>query len=212
MNMQRREFVSLTALAAVAGVALLYQSVAFAEAPDAKAAVIPDFSGIWWHPSLPGPEPLASPPTGLRNLSRDSAGVSNYDQLVGDYNNPILKPKTAAVVKKFGELSLAGITFPSPANQCWPEPVPYIYKNFGIQIFQKPDTTVIIYDQDHEVRRIRMNVPHPAKVVPSWYGDSVGHYEGDMLVIDTVGVKTGPLVLLRHSKISHGRLVRHAFY
>jgi hypothetical protein len=35
-----------------------------------------------------------------------------------------------------------------------------------------------------------MNVPHPAKVVPSWYGDSVGHYEGDTLVIDTIGTRT----------------------
>jgi hypothetical protein len=35
-----------------------------------------------------------------------------------------------------------------------------------------------------------MNEPHPAKVTPSWYGDSVGHYEGDTLVIDTVGTKT----------------------
>ena len=32
-------------------------------------------------------------------------------------------------------------------------------------------------------------------MTPSWYGDSVGHYEGDMLVIDTVGVKTGPLAM-----------------
>ena len=36
-----------------------------------------------------------------------------------------------------------------------------------------------------------MNEPHPAQVTPSWYGNSVGHYEGDTLVIDTVGVKTG---------------------
>jgi len=190
MSMQRREFISMAALAAVAGAALLYQSAGYAEAPGAKAAAMPDFSGIWWHSSLPGPEPLASGPTGLKNLSRDKAGVSNYDQLVGDYHNPILKPKTAAAVKKFGELSLAGITFPSPANQCWPMPVPYIYKNFGIQIFQKPDITTIIHDQNQEVRRIRMNVPHPAKVVPSWCGDSVGHYEGDTLVIDTIGTRT----------------------
>jgi hypothetical protein len=32
-----------------------------------------------------------------------------------------------------------------------------------------------------------MNQPHPAQPTPSWYGDSVGHYEGDTLVIDTVG-------------------------
>jgi hypothetical protein len=64
--------------------------------------------------------------------------VSNYNELVGDYTNPILKPWAAAVVKKYGELSSAGVTFPSPANQCWPEPVPYIYKNFGMQMLQSP--------------------------------------------------------------------------
>src|SRR5262249_15729750 len=38
-------------------------------------------------------------------------------------------------------------------------------------------------------RRVRMNQPHSASETPSWYGDSVGHYEGETLVIDTVGVK-----------------------
>jgi hypothetical protein len=37
-----------------------------------------------------------------------------------------------------------------------------------------------------------MNQPHPARLTPSWYGDSVGHYKDDTLVIDTVGVKIGP--------------------
>jgi hypothetical protein len=41
-----------------------------------------------------------------------------------------------------------------------------------------------------------MNQPHPAKVVPSAHGDSVGHYEGDTLVIDTVGVKVGPYTMI----------------
>jgi hypothetical protein len=44
--------------------------------------------------------------------------------------------------------------------------------------------------------RLRMNQPHPARVTPSWYGDSVGHYEGDTLVIDTVGVKIGPFAMV----------------
>jgi hypothetical protein len=39
---------------------------------------------------------------------------------------------------------------------------------------------------------VRLNQPHPATVTPSLHGDSVGHYEGDMLVIDTVGIKLGP--------------------
>ena len=77
--------------------------------------------GAWWHPSLPGFEPPSSGPGPVTNRSRRN-GISNYDQLVGDYSNPILKPATAEIVKKFGELSLSGVTFPSPANQCWPEP------------------------------------------------------------------------------------------
>ena len=33
-------------------------------------------------------------------------------------------------------------------------------------------------------------------VTPAWYGDSVGHYEGDTLVIDTVGIKVGPFAMV----------------
>jgi len=194
MNIQRRNLVLLVTVAAAAmATPALGQTPAPAAGAAANgtegAAAIPDLSGIWWHPSLPGFEPLASGPTSLKNRSRRN-GVSNYDQLVGDYTNPILKPQTAEIVKKFGELSLKGITFPSPANQCWPEPVPYIYKNFALQIFQHPDRITMIYEQDHEVRHVRLNAQHPAKLTPSWYGDSVGHYEGDTLVIDTVGTKT----------------------
>ena len=153
------------------------------------AASVPDFSGIWWHPSLPGFEPPASGPGPVTNRSRRD-GISDYNQLVGDYTNPILKPEAAEVVKKHGELSLAGVTYPNPANQCWPQPVPFIYKNFGLQILQQPDRITMLYEQDHEIRHVRMNQPHPAQVKPSWYGDSVGHYEGDTLVIDTVGTRT----------------------
>ena len=48
----------------------------------------------------------------------------------------------------------------------------------------------MLYSGNSEVRRVRMNASHPSPLTPSWYGDSVGHYEGDTLVIDTVGVKT----------------------
>ena len=125
----------------------------------------------------------------MTNRSRIN-GHSDYCELVGDYTNPILKPQASAIVKKFGDMSKAGIVYPSPANQCWPEPVPYIYKNFALQLLQKPGEITMLYEQDHEVRHVRMNEPHPAKLTPSWYGDSVGHYEGDTLVIDTVGTKT----------------------
>jgi len=42
----------------------------------------------------------------------------------------------------------------------------------------------MIGQQDHEVRK----VPHSADLKPSWYGESVGHSEGDTLVVDTIGL------------------------
>jgi hypothetical protein len=175
-----REFLPAMVLAACCGVT----------GAAGETTVTPDFSGLWWHPSLPGPEPLASGPTTVINRSRTRAGISDYSQLVGDYTNPILKPEAAEVVKRFGEMSLAGRVFPSPANQCWPEPGPFIYKNFALEMFQKPGEITLIYDQDHEVRHVRLNQQHPKNVKPSWYGDSIGHYEGnDTLVVDTVGIR-----------------------
>jgi hypothetical protein len=108
--------------------------------------------------------------------------VSNPSQLVGDYTTPILKPQAAQVLRKHGEMEVSGVGAPTPINQCWPEGVPFVFTNFGIQMLQQPDKITILYNgQDHEVRHIRMNQPHPAKVTPSWYGDSVGHYDGDTL-------------------------------
>jgi len=65
-----------------------------------------------------------------------------------------------------------------------------------MQMLQQPDKVTILYSNDHEVRHVRMNQTHPARVTPSWYGDSIGHYEGDTLVIDTVGVKIGPFAMV----------------
>jgi hypothetical protein len=85
---------------------------------------------------------------------------------------------------------LKGIGDPNPRNQCWPSGVPFVFTDRPTQLVQTPDKITILYGHDHQVRRVRLNEPHPARVVPSWYGDSVGHYEDDTLVIDTVGVRT----------------------
>jgi hypothetical protein len=95
------------------------------------SAPIPDLSGLWNHPSLNGLELPLSGPGPVRNLSRvktgSQAGAGNIAQLVGDHTNPILQPWAAEVVRKFGEMSLAGIGFPTPRNQCWPEQVPFVF-------------------------------------------------------------------------------------
>jgi hypothetical protein len=151
---------------------------------------IPDFSGIWAHPAL-GFEPPLSGPGPVRNTVRLPSGQSNNAQLVGDYNNPILKPEAAAIVKQRGEISLSGKAFPDPDALCLQQPVPYIFWNFDLQILQQKDKVTLIYQHDNDFRQVRMNQPHPEKVIPSAHGDSVGHYEGDTLVIDTVGIKVG---------------------
>jgi hypothetical protein len=158
-------------------------------------ASIPEFSGSWNHASLNGLELPLSGAGPVRNRSRlqagPQAGVSNGGQLVGDYTNPILKPWAAEVVKKFGEISLAGEGYPTPRNQCWPEQVPFVIINFGMQILQQPDKVTILYPFDHQFRQVRLNHPHPTHLTPSWYGNSVGWYDGDTLVVDTVGIKVG---------------------
>jgi len=152
---------------------------------------IPDLSGVWLH-TLPGFEPLPSGPTALVNRSRRANGTGDILRLTGDYTNPILKPEAVEVVKKHAQLGLKGIGDPNPRNQCWPAGVPFVFTNGPTQLVQQPDSVTILYSYDHQVRHVRMNQPHPAQVTPSWYGDSVGHYEGDALVVDTVGLKIGP--------------------
>jgi hypothetical protein len=193
--MQRRRNFLLLATLAAATSALAQDAAAQAGAASSitqSATSIPDFSGVWAHPTIPGFEPPASGPGPVVNKSRaPQTGRSASNQFVGDYTNLILKPHAAEAVKKHGEIELSGGVAPNPHNQCWPEPLPYIFWNMGMQMLQQPDRITFIYYDDNQVRRVRMNEPHPAQVIPSWYGNSVGHYEGDTLVIDTVGVKTG---------------------
>jgi hypothetical protein len=47
---------------------------------------------------------------------------------------------------------------------------------------------------DSQVRRVYLDIPHSANPKPSWYGESVGHYEGDTLVIDTIGMNSKTFV------------------
>ena len=189
----RRDFLYLVTFAAVVAPAALGQTVVPALGPAStnrsNTVSIPDFSGLWFHPTSPGFEPPATGAGPISNRSRRPDGRGNFNRLVGDYNNPILKPQAAEVVRQHGEVSLAGMGYPTPSDQCWPQPVPFIFWTFRTQILQQADKVTILYSTDHQVRHIRMNEPHPAQVTPSWYGDSVGHYEGDTLVIDTVGIK-----------------------
>jgi hypothetical protein len=208
MGMQR-DFLLFVAVATVAATPAMAQTATAAGpavSQTRSAESIPDFSRVWTHPAFPWFEPPASGPGPITNLSRwpeqrpagpagsvalppSKEGISNYDQLVGNYKSPILQPWAAEVIKRNGELSLTS-TVPNPSNQCQTSPMPFIYKLQTIQIVQHPDRITIVYNgYNTEMRHVRLNEPHRSPLKPSWYGDSVGHYEGDTLVIDTVGVK-----------------------
>jgi hypothetical protein len=198
VKLQRRDFLLLVALASTAAPAS-GQTAAPSAAPAGpgtqSASAIPDFSGVWHRWLRPGFGPPASGPGPVTNRARVN-GVSNYNQLVGDYTNPILNDEAAKVVREHGDLSRSGVGYPTPSNQCWPEGVPYIFWQYGMQMLQQKDRVTILYLQDHQFRQVRLNQSHPANVTPTWYGDSVGHYEGDTLVIDTVGIKSGPFSMI----------------
>jgi len=166
-----------------------------------SAAPIPDFSGVWAR-NVFNLEPMPSGPQPLSNLMRvgDKAAmpinIGDPVPLVGDYMNPILKPEAAAAVRQKGEFSASGHDFPDPSNQCGAYSLPFLFSiQLGMQMVQLKDKVVILYNQDDQVRRIWLNERHPAKLTPTASGHSIGHYEGDELVIDTVGIMLHPYTM-----------------
>jgi len=194
--MTLRHSVLLSATLAAIALGQAMPPAAWASDGGTQSASIPDLSGIWSHPYLTGFEIPFSGPGPVLNTQRSRNGVANFQMLVGDYKNPILQPWAAEVVKKHGEISLSGKGYPTPSNQCWPGGVPYVFWDFLLQMFQQEDRITMLYRHGNEIRRVRMNQSHPAKVTPSWYGDSVGRYEGATLVIDTVGIRVGPFAMV----------------
>ena len=117
---------------------------------------------------------------------------------VADLSNPILQPWAVEQMRKANEEVLAGKVPFRARESCYPGGVPgYLVYNLAskIQFLQTDKEITIINPEGPEVRRIYLNVPHSANVTPSWYGESVGHYEGnDTLIVDTIGLSTKTFV------------------
>lgn len=153
---------------------------------EAKSAnAIPDL-GVLWAKSqdeyFKAPKNGPGPPISLPLIK----GV----QYEADDRNPVLQPWVAERLKKYAELDRSGVA-PSPAvtSSCRPGGVPGASApHYVLDLIQTPTMVVFLYNNNDQIRYVYLNQPHSKNLTPSWFGESVGHYEGDTLVVDTIGL------------------------
>jgi hypothetical protein len=110
---------------------------------------------------------------------------------IADLSNPNLMPWVKERMKKDNDEVLAGKAAYTAQSSCMPEGVPMFMGMGGpnsLIFLQTPKEVWMMIQSDQQVRRIYMNVPHSKNPKPSWYGESIGRYEGDTLVVDTIGL------------------------
>src|SRR5215475_11217613 len=109
---------------------------------------------------------------------------------IADLSNPNIKPWAKEIMKRENDKALAGGIPYSWRSSCMPSGVPAFMMAAvePIHFLQTPKQVTMIFSGDAQVRRVYLDVPHSANLKPSWYGESVGHYEGDTLVVDTIGL------------------------
>jgi hypothetical protein len=159
---------------------------------------VPDFSsnnagwtGMGGMVAMPGsPPPVAQDPS--RPLVGNNLPGRQPTFPYADLNNPNLTQFAKDGLRKVNEASDAGFAMYSRESRCWHTGVPVCLNNPAQPTFflQTPKQVTMIWQMDQQVRHVYMDVPHSANPKPSWYGESIGHYEGDTLVVDTIGQDT----------------------
>jgi hypothetical protein len=194
-------------VAAVAGITLMTASTsALAQAPAQEQAVaigkIPELAsaqfawlalGVTWFDPPPGlgRGPIKADPAHPYVGNRDRGQVTLH---IGNAKDPVLKPWAAKQMQESNEEALSGKRgLPFSAQQsCYPGGVPeqLLTPAQPFYFIQTPRQVWMIWETDHMVRRIYMTDRHSETVKPSWFGESIGHYEnGDTLVVDTIGLQ-----------------------
>ena len=176
---------------------LLVGALVFALSLNAEVAAQPGYVPVlqngprlWQHPFggvFPPVKGSALPM--WQDLSRPLIAGRTWH--IADLSNPNLKQRAKDIMKKdIEEIDAGKIQF-TPSSSCLPTGVPNFVQDGGpFLIVQAPDKVVIIDEAGPVVRHIYLNVPHSPNPKPSWMGESVGWYEGDTLVIDTIGMNT----------------------
>jgi hypothetical protein len=190
-----RSLLVVGVLSGLAWAATNSQVAAQSEAP------VPDFSSNmagWVNintdflPVSGAPVPTSNDPAHPYVSNQDARRAGTQPTFrVADLTNPNLKPWAKEAMKRENEKVLAGKIGYTPRSSCMPAGIP-AFLMFPvvepIYFVQTPKEVMMIFEGDAQVRRIYLDVPHSANPKPSWYGESVGHYEGDTLVVDTIGL------------------------
>jgi hypothetical protein len=201
---QRRALKRL--LAATAAVALCAGLTAIAASPTSAQVSkdrIPELAstkfawlggGEWRDPPAGMRGPIKNDPAYPYNGNNDRIG-QQVTVRISNWKDPVLKPWAAAQMKASNEEVHSGkVQVPFTAqSRCYPGGVPgqLLYPAEPLYFIQTAKVVYMIWQRDHMVRRVFMTDKHSETVKPSWFGESIGHYEnGDSLVIDTVGLQT----------------------
>jgi hypothetical protein len=149
--------------------------------------------GTEWTAVPGGPQPVKQDPA-HRYVPNNVGGQPTFR--IADISNPNLTQFAKDSLKKTNEEVLAGKPMWSRSARCWATGVPGFILTPAQPLFflQTAQQVRMMHQHDNDVRRIYLNVPHSANVKPSWYGESVGHYEGDTLVVDTIGLNAKTFV------------------
>lgn len=177
-------------------------TAALATAADAAAPQIPPFApnpAVGWialynefQPPPTGAGPVRQDPANPRVTNDEFRKTGRQPTLaIADLNNPILQPWTREELRKHNELARAGKALGRGAS-CLPVGVPGFDLHVIHPIFfvQSPREVLMVWQGDHDVRHIYLTDRHSPNVKPSWSGESIGHYEGGELVVDTIGITT----------------------
>ena len=190
----KRQMLSLGLLASLNSTATVQQAMAASALPNFSPTAQTAWVGIGIGALLPvpgSPKPIGQDPA-HRYISNDESAVTKEQptQRVSDISNPNLKQWAKDLMKKDNEEVLAGKFAFTARSSCQAAGVPGFDVLLGGALFilQSPTEVTMIFSGNHEVRHILLNASHSANPKPSWYGESVGHYEDDTLVVDTIGL------------------------
>src|SRR6266850_2597703 len=192
----------------IAGAAFLCASAAplYALAQKSEAGV-PDLAGLWARQAVRGEVTFLPVPGDKEGQPIERVWIDGPDVeeiVAANYDNPILQPWAREVVKKNTEAEIRLQHVNEADDICRPVGIPQIINLREPVVFaQGKDKVLIIYQRDHLVRRVWLNQKHSAKVTPSWFGESVGHYEGDVFVVDTIGLKPGKVSVVDNYGTPH---------